>query len=79
VSDKERELLNQLIGWRRPFVDNFNLTTPVGWLLTILAVSMGAPFWFDILNKVMNVRYAGKSPDEKPREPEKPESTTPRV
>jgi hypothetical protein len=50
----------------------------VGWLLTILAVSMGAPFWFDTLNRIMSVRTAGKAPDEtqkpgkrisEPREP----------
>jgi len=33
-----------------------------GWLITILAVSLGAPFWFDTLNKFMNVRNAGKPP-----------------
>jgi hypothetical protein len=33
-----------------------------GWLLTGLAVSLGAPFWFDILTKVMNVRGAGPKP-----------------
>jgi len=34
-----------------------------GWLLTMVAVAMGAPFWFDLLNKVMNVRNAGKKPE----------------
>jgi hypothetical protein len=37
----------------------------VGWLLTAIAASLGAPFWFDILNKFMNVRAAGTSPTEK--------------
>jgi hypothetical protein len=27
-----------------------------GWFITTLAVSLGAPFWFDILNKFMNFR-----------------------
>jgi hypothetical protein len=31
----------------------------VGWCLTIAAVSLGAPFWFDMLNKFMNFRGAG--------------------
>lgn len=35
-----------------------------GLLLTALAVSLGAPFWFDLLNKVMTIRTAGRSPDE---------------
>ena len=33
-----------------------------GWLITILAVSLGAPFWFDTLSKFMNVRSAGIPP-----------------
>jgi hypothetical protein len=30
--------------------------------LTILAVSLGAPFWFDLLNKFMTFRASGKPP-----------------
>jgi hypothetical protein len=33
-----------------------------GWLLTAAAVSLGAPFWFDVLNKASNLRSAGKKP-----------------
>lgn len=33
-----------------------------GWLLTIVAVSLGAPFWFDILNRTVNLRNAGRPP-----------------
>jgi hypothetical protein len=36
-----------------------------GWVLTAIAASLGAPFWFDTLNKFMNVRSVGSSPDEK--------------
>jgi len=36
-----------------------------GWILTAVASSLGAPFWFDLLNKFMNVRSVGASPDEK--------------
>lgn len=43
----------------------------VGWLLTILAVSMGAPFWFDTLNRVMSIRAAGKAPEEQQKPPRK--------
>jgi hypothetical protein len=35
----------------------------VGWLLTALAASLGAPFWFDTLNRFMAVRAAGKPPE----------------
>ncbi len=34
----------------------------LGWLITILAVSLGAPFWFDTLSKFMNVRNSGPPP-----------------
>ncbi|HET7062364.1 MAG TPA: hypothetical protein VFI43_09320 [Nitrosospira sp.] len=35
-----------------------------GLLITIFAVSLGAPFWFDMLSKVVNVRSAGTPPGE---------------
>lgn len=44
----------------------------VGLLLTALAISLGAPFWFDLLNKVISVRAAGRAPDEKPKSPQGP-------
>lgn len=31
--------------------------------LTIFAISLGAPFWFDLLNKVVKVRAAGRRPE----------------
>ncbi|NEI19810.1 hypothetical protein GUK30_10335 [Rhizobium leguminosarum] len=34
----------------------------VGWLFTAVALSLGAPFWFDTLSKFMNVRGAGEKP-----------------
>ena len=43
----------------------------LGWLLTAFAISLGAPFWFDMLNKVINIRAAGKAPEEKPKSPQK--------
>jgi hypothetical protein len=41
----------------------------VGWLLTALAATLGAPFWFDTLNKIMSIRSAGKAPEETPKPP----------
>ncbi|HSU16299.1 hypothetical protein [Longimicrobium sp.] len=38
-----------------------------GWLMTGIAATMGAPFWFDLLNKVMVIRSTVK-PREKSRE-----------
>jgi len=39
----------------------------VGLLITTLALSLGAPFWFDMLNKVVNVRAVGRTPAENAR------------
>ncbi len=43
----------------------------LGWVITALAVSIGAPFWFDTLNRFMNIRNAGRAPDE-PRDKSQP-------
>ena len=34
----------------------------LGWLLTAIAISLGAPFWFDLINKFVNVRMVGQKP-----------------
>lgn len=36
----------------------------VGLIITALAISLGAPFWFDLLKKLVNIRGTGKKPDE---------------
>jgi hypothetical protein len=36
-----------------------------GLLITMIALSQGAPFWFDLLKKVTNLRLTGDAPDEK--------------
>jgi hypothetical protein len=74
----ESEKLNLPLGWIDPKVngaeDPFAFEriphTTRGWLakvfgllMSVLAVSLGAPFWFDTLSKFMNVRGAGKVPD----------------
>ncbi len=38
----------------------------LGWLITIAAISLGAPFWFDALKKLSNLRMAGKKPEAEP-------------
>jgi hypothetical protein len=38
------------------------LTKLIGLLLTALAVTLGAPFWFDLLNRVVNLRSSGRRP-----------------
>ena len=34
----------------------------LGWLITALAISLGAPFWFDILNQLVKLRGTGPKP-----------------
>lgn len=43
------------LGWEDNLFDAWSLP---GWILTALAISLGAPFWFDLLNKLMKVRGA---------------------
>jgi len=38
------------------------ITKITGLLATILAIFMGAPFWFDLLNKISNLRGTGTKP-----------------
>ncbi len=40
----------------------------LGWLLTALALSLGAPFWFDLLNKFIVIRSAVKPHEKSPEE-----------
>ncbi|KIC95494.1 hypothetical protein [Flavihumibacter solisilvae] len=39
-----------------------------GWLLTAFAATLGAPFWFDVLNKLMVVRSTVKPHEKSPEE-----------
>lgn len=34
----------------------------LGWLSTAIAAGQGAPFWFDVLKKIVNVRLSGPAP-----------------
>ena len=45
-----------------------------GWVITAFAVTLGAPFWFDLLNKFINIRSSGIKP--KGSEKEKKEGSS---
>jgi hypothetical protein len=54
------------IGWdeaNRPSGGGEWAIAVLGWVITGIAVTLGAPFWFDVLNKVSNLRSAGRKPD----------------
>jgi hypothetical protein len=40
----------------------------LGWLITAAAVTLGAPFWFDVLNKIMVIRSTVKPKEKSPEE-----------
>lgn len=52
--------------------ENWSWSRLVGWAITIFAVSLGAPFWFDLLSRVSRVRGSGERPER--AEPVKPAS-----
>jgi hypothetical protein len=63
------------VGWKEnPFTEWFGggfgifLGKTLGFLITGLAAMQGAPFWFDILKKLVNVRGSGANPAEKSKE-----------
>ena len=60
--------INQInpVGWQNIEVAEMDATSWVmkalGWVVTALAISLGAPFWFDLLRKIVNVRSSGNKP-----------------
>jgi hypothetical protein len=63
--------LDDLLGWGGDSTADSHPKEPyqvwllraLGWILTVIAVSLGAPFWFDLLNKIVNLRSAGNKPE----------------
>jgi uncharacterized protein YktB (UPF0637 family) len=49
-------------GWESKSTSESFLTTALGLLLTMMAGFVGAPFWFDVLNKLVNLRGSGIKP-----------------
>ncbi len=78
LTDDERKVVGQLTGWTeelaawraktlKDWLGFAVLAHLIGWIMTAVAVSQGAPFWFDWLNRFVNIRNSGRSPDEKPK------------
>lgn len=51
------------------------LLIPAGWLLTALACTLGAPFWFDALGKLVRLRGSGGKPPEPSTVGDKPQGS----
>lgn len=73
LTESEQSLLGQMTGWEKDRAELSGGKTTIGgiifshgfgWLITAIAVSLGAPFWFDALNRFMNIRNTGRAPDE---------------
>jgi len=58
--DDPRTVPNTVGGW---------LSKVIGLLLTTVAISLGAPFWFDVLNKIIVIRSTVKPKEKSPDEP----------
>jgi hypothetical protein len=55
---KTVEGLDLPIGWGSNAPDNVGAAIP-GWILTIAALQLGAPFWFDLLSRLARLRGSG--------------------
>jgi hypothetical protein len=54
----EIEQLQLPVGWAKNAPDNWH--SPIlGWLITVAALGLGAPFWFDLLSRVARLRGSG--------------------
>lgn len=68
--DKVTEVRNSLVAYPFKWKNENGLINPANWswglffgcLITALATSLGAPFWFDILDKLNSIRSGGKKP-----------------
>ena len=54
------------LGWKTEKTKSYNfgsfLMSILGWIITATALSLGAPFWFDLLNKMMKLRGSVATP-----------------
>src|SRR5207248_1929782 len=67
--ETELEQMGVPIGWSGGFVREGTtavvsavLVKLAGLLITVFAIALGAPFWFDLLSKVVSLRSPGNPP-----------------
>lgn len=64
VADAQKKPATKKTFWERlEAAAPFLVVKIPGWFVTALALSLGAPFWFDMLSKIINIRGAGTKPD----------------
>lgn len=68
IQERNTTLGEMPIGWPEGSLTLFPSSQIdwLGWLLTALAVSLGAPFWFDLLNKIVSIRHGMRKPEATP-------------
>ncbi len=68
ISFKERitTLWNYMVLSLKTIASQVSIQKIIGWLVTALAITLGAPFWFDMLKKVVNIRNTGSKPEDTP-------------
>ena len=68
LRDLANETVELPVGWSLREAEALSgwdyLLKPAGWLLTMVAASFGAPFWFDLLVLLVNIRNVGRKPEE---------------
>jgi hypothetical protein len=67
--DKELQKLRLPMGWHDQTPHTFweFLIKFFGLLFTTFALSLGAPFWFDVLKKLTSLRSTGQEPEQTPK------------
>ncbi|MEB3279673.1 MAG: hypothetical protein VKK42_12235, partial [Lyngbya sp.] len=77
IEDEVKTILDRVdnlpIGWNwsDPWKEQFTplnsgnvINALTGWMISAIAISMGAPFWFDILKKLTRIKSENSSKDE---------------
>lgn len=77
LKNERVQLKNNICNLKYSPLQRSGWETFAGWLITALAISLGAPFWFDLLNKLVQLRSSGKKPDEASSKPTENPSNIP--
>lgn len=63
-----KEPVTQEAAWTSILSPGAVLQMLIGWLITAIALTLGAPFWFDVLNRMMVIRSTVKPTEKSPDE-----------
>ncbi|HET7217929.1 MAG TPA: hypothetical protein VFJ02_07765 [Vicinamibacterales bacterium] len=58
-----RNLSGLPVGWTQQRWAHLDpITALAGWFVSVVALGLGSPFWFDLVNKLVNLRQTGARP-----------------